>query len=152
MKSRPSPMRLFQRRCFMLRSSPAKCDTQNSAHTIVGTRTMTTNPDGLSSPLMWRALTRRARCILALMMGVLVVLCFVPRGTEAAAGDLDPNFGVGGKVTTDFFGGDDTGDVVAIQSDGKIVVAGTAFQPATGPDFALARYNTTGTLDSTFGS
>ena len=38
-------------------------------------------------------------------------------------GSLDTSFDIDGKTTTDF-GGDDTANDVAIQSDGKIVVAG----------------------------
>jgi uncharacterized delta-60 repeat protein len=67
----------------------------------------------------------------------------------AVPGDLDPAFGGGdGKVTTDF-GDVDRADGVAIQADGKIVVAGSA-GGAGGPDFAVARYNTDGSLDPTF--
>jgi uncharacterized delta-60 repeat protein len=62
-------------------------------------------------------------------------------------GSLDPGFGSGGKVTTDFDGHWDEAYAVAVQSDGKIVVAGTS----TG-DFALARYNTDGSLDAGFNS
>ncbi|MEX2173577.1 MAG: SBBP repeat-containing protein [Pirellulaceae bacterium] len=68
-----------------------------------------------------------------------------------AAGTLDPNFGTGGKVLTDFASSDDFGRQVAIQqADGKIVVAGNS---RTGTDpfqAALARYNANGTLDSSF--
>src|SRR5262245_59507545 len=39
---------------------------------------------------------------------------------------LDTTFGVGGKVTTDFSGWRDAAYALAIQSDGKIVVAGLA--------------------------
>ena len=62
-------------------------------------------------------------------------------------GSLDTEFGVAGKVTTDF-GGLDTGAAVAIQSDGKIVAAGAG--GASG--IALARYNDDGSLDASFGS
>src|SRR5262249_4024029 len=65
-------------------------------------------------------------------------------------GSLDTTFGTGGKVTTDFAGADDAFSV-AIQSDGKIVVAGSS-QQNTGEDFALARYNSDGTLDTSFGA
>jgi len=61
-------------------------------------------------------------------------------------GSLDLTFGTGGKVTTDF-GGVDEGRAVALQKDGKIVVAG-----ASDGDFAVARYNTDGSLDLTFGT
>ena len=59
-------------------------------------------------------------------------------------GSLDNTFGIGGIVITDL-GGYDYGRSVAIQTDGKIVVAGE-----NESDFALARYNHNGTLDSTF--
>ena len=68
-------------------------------------------------------------------------------------GDLDRRFGVHGKVLTDFNGSGsvDVASAVAIQPDGKIVAAG--YSDASGSsDFALARYNTNGTLDTTFGS
>ena len=64
-------------------------------------------------------------------------------------GSLDPTFSGDGKVTTDFAGsGEDVAQAVAIQADGKIVAAGFADVP--GRDFALARYNTDGSLDPTF--
>ncbi|MGH9826953.1 MAG: delta-60 repeat domain-containing protein, partial [Blastocatellia bacterium] len=72
-------------------------------------------------------------------------------GVTGAAGDLDTTFGQGGKVTTDFFGSDDGAGAIALQSDGKLVVAGNATSPNTGLDFALARYNVDGTLDTSFG-
>ncbi len=53
-----------------------------------------------------------------------------------ADGSLDPSFGSGGKVTTDF-GGFDVASGVALQADGKIIAAG---QGGSGSDFALARY------------
>jgi uncharacterized delta-60 repeat protein len=54
-------------------------------------------------------------------------------------GTLDSSFGSGGRITTDFFGGDDFGAGVKIQADGKIVVTGAA-QNGTFSDLALARY------------
>lgn len=69
-----------------------------------------------------------------------------------ADGSLDTTFGIGGKVTTDFEGFSDAGYDLAIQADGKIVVAGEAFTGALTFDFALARYNPNGTLDVSFGA
>ena len=43
-------------------------------------------------------------------------------------------------------------EAITLQSDGKIVVAGVASHLATQQDFGVARYNTDGSLDSTFGS
>jgi uncharacterized delta-60 repeat protein len=67
----------------------------------------------------------------------------------AAAGDLDTTFGGDGKVTTNFTSRLDEVRGVAVQGDGKIVVAGNAGDRNTAR-FALARYNTDGTLDTTF--
>jgi uncharacterized delta-60 repeat protein len=67
-------------------------------------------------------------------------------------GSLDASFGVGGVVTTNFAGGNDAARGVAIQSDGRIVVAGQVTNPGPDTDFGVARYNTDGTLDATFGT
>jgi uncharacterized delta-60 repeat protein len=70
-------------------------------------------------------------------------------------GSLDASFGSGGKVTTDFNGQVDRAFAVAIQGDGKIVVVGSAgFSITSGisTDFAVARYNSNGTPDTSFGS
>jgi uncharacterized delta-60 repeat protein len=69
---------------------------------------------------------------------------------HAADGDLDPTFGTGGIVTTDFGNTFDAAEEVAVQPDGKIVVAGTRF--TSSGDFAVARYNTDGSLDTSFGT
>ncbi|MBP7477046.1 MAG: T9SS type A sorting domain-containing protein [Chitinophagales bacterium] len=65
----------------------------------------------------------------------------------AQDGTLDPTFGVGGKVTTDL--GLEGVMAIAIQSDGKIVAAGT-YKNGVNLDFGIARYKTNGTLDSSF--
>src|SRR5262249_41974587 len=67
-------------------------------------------------------------------------------------GSLDTNFGRGGKVLTDFAGSNDGAFDVAIQTDGKIVAAGFSFQFTASENFALARYNSNGVLDTTFGA
>jgi len=69
----------------------------------------------------------------------------------AAPGDLDLTFGSGGKVVTPIGSGNDYSFGAAIQSDGKIVLAGESFN-GTNRDFAVARYNTDGSLDNAFGS
>lgn len=66
-------------------------------------------------------------------------------------GTLDPDFG-GGRIVTDFFGQLDIATDIAIQSDGKIVVVGQCFESfVTDSDFAIARYNSDGNPDMTFG-
>lgn len=64
-------------------------------------------------------------------------------------GSLDLNFDTDGKVTTDFGNSEESVNSIAIQSDGKIVVAGYSKIGST-EDFALVRYNTDGSLDSSF--
>ena len=67
-------------------------------------------------------------------------------------GKLDPSFGSGGQVVTDFSNSEDAANAIAIQPDGKILAAGFANTPGGGQDFALVRYNADGSLDSGFGS
>jgi uncharacterized delta-60 repeat protein len=64
-----------------------------------------------------------------------------------AGGSLDPTFSGDGMLTTPIAGGGDEARSVAIQSNGRIVVAGTDSRQR----FAVARYRPNGTLDPTFG-
>jgi uncharacterized delta-60 repeat protein len=69
-------------------------------------------------------------------------------------GTLDPTFGTGGIVTTvlpnNIQGG---ADGLLLLPDGKIMVGGTVYQPSlTDTSFALLRYNSNGSLDTTFGN
>jgi len=54
---------------------------------------------------------------------------------------------------TDFDHSTDIANAVAVQADGKLVVVGTTYQnnDFSDEDFAVARYNSNGTLDLTFG-
>ena len=65
-------------------------------------------------------------------------------------GSLDTSFGDSGKVTTSIGIGSDHVRGLAVQSDGKIVVAGYSHN-GTDLDFALARYDADGSLDVSFG-
>jgi len=71
-----------------------------------------------------------------------------------ADGALDSGFGSGGKVSTVFGTGVGAGNAgegysIALQADGKFVVAGYMLN-GTNNDFAVARYNADGALDTTF--
>ena len=70
---------------------------------------------------------------------------------RSAPGDADQSFGSGGHVFTDFSGNGDYGYAIALQADGRMIVAG---QSGVYPVFhaALARYNSNGQLDPTFGT
>ncbi len=65
-------------------------------------------------------------------------------------GSLDTTFGVGGKVTTDFSGLDDGARSLVIQSDGKVVLAGSSEVADGTYHAALARCDASGVLDSAF--
>jgi uncharacterized delta-60 repeat protein len=79
------------------------------------------------------------------------VLCSIK--ISAQAGTLDLSFGNQGKVITDIDGYDDYANSVAVQKDGKIVVAGYSFndQNFSFGGFLVCRYQTNGNLDSSFG-
>ena len=88
---------------------------------------------------------------------IVSILLIASQQAVAQAGHLDPTFGSGGIVTTDF--GDQTGssnvasaNAVTIQSNGKIVVGGGVPSHTGFPVPAVARYNTNGSLDTTFGT
>jgi len=66
-------------------------------------------------------------------------------------GSLDSDFGINGVATYDSANWD-YGLAVAIQSDGKIVVAGRITVIGTGDDILVLRYNVDGSLDSGFGT
>jgi uncharacterized delta-60 repeat protein len=66
-------------------------------------------------------------------------------------GELDASFGKGGVVTTEVGQSSDIARAVAVDDEGRIVVAGTANSTATKLDFAVVRYLADGKLDSSFG-
>jgi uncharacterized delta-60 repeat protein len=66
-------------------------------------------------------------------------------------GTLDDTFGGDGIVTTPVGTREDIANGVAIQSDGKIIVAGTRVSD-TDSDFAVVRYESDGDLDPSFSS
>src|SRR5438034_495455 len=89
-----------------------------------------------------------ASMIRHLLCGMLcAALLLLPAAGRANPGDLDPTFGIGGKVTTGT-GTDDYGYAVAIQADGKLVVAGET-DNGTNYDVALARYFGSATTSTT---
>jgi uncharacterized delta-60 repeat protein len=70
---------------------------------------------------------------------------------------LDTTFGTGGTVAL-LLGTDSSGTTIAIQPDGKILVAGDVFTQTQHPtgypsdqEYAVARLNSNGTMDKTFG-
>ena len=72
-------------------------------------------------------------------------------GAYSQAGELDITFGDDGKVITNVGTFNDRGNTIAIQNDGKIVVAGQSYN-GTISLFTILRYETNGSLDPTFGN
>ena len=69
-----------------------------------------------------------------------------------ASGSLDPTFGSGGIVTTQVGAGNSSVTGLVLQPDGKIVADGDAVNGSSLGVPGLARYDTDGSLDATFGS
>ena len=85
---------------------------------------------------------------------ILFAICiYLPVASFAQAGSLDISFGDSGIVTTNITGNNNNvGSATAIQSDGKILVAGYSISDNNKNNFNLVRYNTNGDLDNTFGA
>jgi len=65
-------------------------------------------------------------------------------------GTLDSTFGTAGVVTTDIAGKNDLARAMVLQPDGRIVLAGYS-RAAQYDEFAIVRYESDGSLDSSFG-
>jgi uncharacterized delta-60 repeat protein len=91
---------------------------------------------------------------LAVAAGALLLAALPAHRARARAGDLDPTFGNGGIVILPNLRAEapfDTATAVAIQPDGKIVVAGRWGATSPGPTFAIVRLKADGSLDDGFG-
>ncbi len=79
-----------------------------------------------------------------------ILLCSIAAYSQPGA--LDPLYGTGGKVLTNFQGrSQDVAYAMALQPDGKVVLAGATMVNNLYNHIALARYKHNGTLDSSFG-
>jgi uncharacterized delta-60 repeat protein len=83
------------------------------------------------------------------MLLILFLMFVGTAALKAQDGTIDGSFGSTGTVTTAIGLGSEQASSVALQSDGKIVVAGNSVN-GTDWNFAVVRYNSNGTLDSTF--
>lgn len=96
---------------------------------------------------------RPRRAGLSTLLTLSVALLLVVLGGApalGAAGDLDPGFDGDGKATTPFPVGS-FANALAIQADGSIVAVGAAAGGSGTGEFAVARHETSGGLDATFG-
>ncbi len=68
-------------------------------------------------------------------------------------GSLDSSFGVGGMISDVVGTGEyESRNFAAVQSDGKILIAGTSTNTGFGDDITLIRLNSNGSFDNTFGT
>lgn len=92
---------------------------------------------------------RRAAAVVSLA----VILLVAPAPVRAADGDLDPSFGGTGSVVVPVSGTEVDAAGMALQADGRIVVAGrVASSFGVAGTLVLARYEPDGTPDAGFGS
>lgn len=82
-------------------------------------------------------------------LALVISLTFYNNDALAAAGDLDTSFGTNGVATKHL--GTDASRSVLVQTDGKIIVVGGTNNGSTN-DIALLRFNSDGTLDTSFGT
>jgi uncharacterized delta-60 repeat protein len=66
-------------------------------------------------------------------------------------GGMDTSFGNGGRVLLDLGGGAEAAHAVALQADGKLLVAGSVDETGKGKSVLLVRLNADGSIDSGFG-
>lgn len=145
------PYRLIATLCFSLAFTFA-ANTAITAHATPGDLDLTFSGDGKLLDGVLSDGQDRAEGVAVQQDGKIVVVGGYGLGFAVARynpdGTLDRAFGDDGRAVTSVFA-----QAVAIQSDGKIVIGGTIFInefPTT--RFALIRYNSDGSRDTTFGS
>ena len=130
--------------------SPGPLDAQSRR---AGSLDTTFSADGMVTTGIGSGPTR-GRAVAVQPDGKIVVAGFSQNGSDndivvvryTAAGALDASFGTNGVVTTDIGSdSDDYGMAIALQSNGRIVVAGRS-----DGDFAVLRYTAAGALDTSF--
>ncbi|MBI5779043.1 MAG: hypothetical protein HZA49_06265 [Planctomycetes bacterium] len=116
--------------------------------TAFGTNGAVTTTIGSSSEVNAMALQADGKSILAGRVNNGVHYNFA-LARYTITGTLDTTFGTGGVVTTTIGSSDDVAYALVLQADEKIIAAGATNNVADS-DFAMVRYNTNGTLDTTF--
>jgi len=100
----------------------------------------------MSTNFLTRVMTKALTFIL--ISTLLTLLIVTIHASDALS--LDTSFSGDGKVTTSFSAGNDIGSSIAVQSDDKIVVVGTSDNDSGSSQFAVARFNVDGSLDTSF--
>ncbi len=100
----------------------------------------------MSTNFLTRVLTKAFTFIM--ISTLLTFLIVTIHASDALS--LDTSFSGDGRVTLSFSAGDDVGSGIAVQSDDKIVVVGTSDKGSGTSQFAVARFNGDGSLDTSF--
>src|SRR5581483_1109729 len=135
-------------------TSAARCSRpRTSAPRRPAGRSVATSSPSASGTTCSRAATGTAMTdVLRTAAGAAVAAALLLTGSVSAlagAGSLDASFDFGGTLTTPIGGGDDVARALVLQSDGKLVAAGSSWN-GSNFDFALARYDPDGSLDPSF--
>lgn len=117
---------------------------------LAGTGRVTTDFTNSSDYLRELAIQRDGK-IVAGGYGIVGSNHFFEVARYTRAGALDPTFGSGGKVITDFGAGNDLGLDMALSKTGAVVMVGHV-QKNADYDTGIVRYTAAGALDKTFGS
>jgi uncharacterized delta-60 repeat protein len=80
-----------------------------------------------------------------------IALAVIAASAALSAGAPGTAFAANGTVLPAVFGLDESGEDVAVQADGKLILVGSANAVGSNRDVALMRLTTSGTLDPTFG-
>jgi len=89
-------------------------------------------------------------CLLFAVVSITILLAAT--NVLAAAGALDPNFGSNGVVKTKHNGMPSSAWEVVLQTDGKIITLGTVKLSADQTKRVITRYNSNGSVDTSFGT
>jgi uncharacterized delta-60 repeat protein len=87
--------------------------------------------------------------VLALLAALACVLAFAVPASAEQFDSFDPTFGSGGLVLSDMASG---ASALALQPDGKVVLAGSVSDASGFQQLVVTRFNADGSPDSTFGS
>jgi uncharacterized delta-60 repeat protein len=103
-----------------------------------------------------RKMSFAATILLAAMLPITGVTVTISAQAQQNPGILDSTFNGNGKIVANLGNPDNIAGAIAVQSDGKIVVAGltgaidSESETPGSSDFVVLRYNTDGTLDNSF--
>jgi uncharacterized delta-60 repeat protein len=127
----------------------ARYDTDGTLDTTFATNGIALTPVGDTGYALAIALQPDGRIVLAgrCDSGGQTNICAV---RYLSSGTLDAGFASLGRVITDLSGSQDVAYALAIQSDGKIVLSGGCIVNPPQPSFCLLRYNSNGSLDTSF--